>query len=265
METEFLIQIKDLKASIDDKEIIKGLSLEVKPGEIHAIMGPNGSGKSTLANVLTGRDIATVTHGTVTFEGRNLLDMSPEERAREGIFLSFQYPIEIPGVSMVNFMKTAINEQRKHRGLEPLSASDFLRHMREKKELVEIDSALTNRSVNEGFSGGEKKKNEIFQMAMLEPRLSILDETDSGLDIDALRIVANGVNKIRRPDTSVIVITHYQRLLDYITPDYVHVMYDGRIVRSAGPELALELEERGYDWIRKETDVAEESWTTGRK
>jgi len=265
MESEFLLQIKNLKASIEDKEIIKGLSLEVRPGEIHAIMGPNGSGKSTLANVLTGRDIVTVTHGSVTFEGRNLLDMSPEERAREGIFMSFQYPIEIPGVSMVNFMKTAINEQRKHRGLEPLSASDFLHHMREKKELVDIDSALTNRSVNEGFSGGEKKKNEIFQMAMLEPRLSILDETDSGLDIDAMRIVANGVNKIRRPDTSVIVITHYQRLLDYIVPDHVHVVYDGRIVRSAGPELALELEERGYDWIRKEADIAEESWTTDRK
>ncbi|MDD3736333.1 MAG: Fe-S cluster assembly ATPase SufC [Bacteroidales bacterium] len=265
MQSEFLIQIKDLKASIDNKEILKGLSLEVKPGEIHAIMGPNGSGKSTLANVLTGREIATVTAGTVTFEGQNLLEMSPEERAREGIFLSFQYPIEIPGVSMVNFMKTAINEQRKHRGLEPLSASDFLRHMREKKELVEIDSALTNRSVNEGFSGGEKKKNEIFQMAMLEPRLALLDETDSGLDIDALRIVANGVNKIRRPDTSVIVITHYQRLLDYIVPDYVHVLYDGRIVRSGGPELALMLEERGYDWIRKEADVSEETWTTEQK
>jgi len=265
MQTEFLIQIKDLKASIDNKEILKGLNLEVKPGEIHAIMGPNGSGKSTLANVLTGREIATVTAGTVTFEGKNLLDMSPEERAREGIFLSFQYPIEIPGVSMVNFMKTAINEQRKHRGLEPLSASDFLRLMREKKELVEIDSALTNRSVNEGFSGGEKKKNEIFQMAMLEPRLALLDETDSGLDIDALRIVANGVNKIRRPDTSVIVITHYQRLLDYIVPDYVHVLYDGRIVKSGGPELALELEERGYDWIKKEADVTEETWTTDRK
>lgn len=265
MKSEFLLQIKDLKASIEDKEIIKGLSLAVRPGEIHAIMGPNGSGKSTLANVLTGRDIVTVTHGSVSFEGRNLLDMSPEERAREGIFMSFQYPIEIPGVSMVNFMKTAINEQRKHRGLEPLSASDFLHHMREKKDLVEIDSALTNRSVNEGFSGGEKKKNEIFQMAMLEPRLSILDETDSGLDIDAMRIVANGVNKIRRPDTSVIVITHYQRLLDYIVPDHVHVVYDGRIVRSAGPELALELEERGYDWIRKEADIAEESWTTDRK
>ncbi len=265
MNSEFLIQIKELKASIDNKEILKGVSLEVKPGEIHAIMGPNGSGKSTLANVLTGREIAKVTHGTVVFEGKDLLGMSPEERAREGIFLSFQYPIEIPGVSMVNFMKTAINEQRKHRGLEPLSASDFLRLMREKKELVEIDSALTNRSVNEGFSGGEKKKNEIFQMAMLEPRLALLDETDSGLDIDALRIVANGVNKIRRPDTSVIVITHYQRLLDYIVPDFVHVMYDGRIVRSAGPELALELEERGYDWIRKEADVSEETWTTDRK
>jgi Fe-S cluster assembly ATP-binding protein len=265
MQTEFLLQIKDLKASIDNKEILKGLTLEVKPGEIHAIMGPNGSGKSTLANVLTGREIATVTSGSVTFEGKNLLEMSPEERAREGIFLSFQYPIEIPGVSMVNFMKTAINEQRKHRGLEPLSASDFLRMMREKKELVEIDSALTNRSVNEGFSGGEKKKNEIFQMAMLEPRLALLDETDSGLDIDALRIVANGVNKIRRPDTSVIVITHYQRLLDYIVPDYVHVLYDGRIVKSGGPELALELEDRGYDWIKKEADVSEETWTTDRK
>jgi Fe-S cluster assembly ATP-binding protein len=265
MKSDFLLQIKELKASIDNKEILKGLTLEVGYGEIHAIMGPNGSGKSTLANVLTGRELATVTHGTVIFEGHNLLEMSPEERAREGIFLSFQYPIEIPGVSMVNFMKTAVNEQRKHHGLEPLSASDFLRLMREKKELVEIDSALTNRSVNEGFSGGEKKKNEIFQMAMLEPRLALLDETDSGLDIDALRIVANGVNKIRRPDTSVIVITHYQRLLDYIVPDFVHVMYDGRIVKSAGPELALELEERGYDWIRKEADVNEESWTTDRK
>jgi Fe-S cluster assembly ATP-binding protein len=265
MKNKFILEIKELRASIDTKEILKGLDLEVGYGEIHAIMGPNGSGKSTLANVLTGRDIATVTHGSVTYDGHNLLEMSPEERARDGIFLSFQYPIEIPGVSMVNFMKTAINEQRKHRGLEPLSASDFLRLMREKKELVEIDSALTNRSVNEGFSGGEKKKNEIFQMALLEPRLAILDETDSGLDIDALRIVANGVNKIRRPDTSVILITHYQRLLDYIVPDFVHVMYDGRIVKTAGPELALELEERGYDWIRKEADVSEESWTTDRK
>lgn len=265
MKNNFLLEIKELRASIDTKEILKGLNLEVGYGEIHAIMGPNGSGKSTLANVLTGRDIATVTHGTVTYDGYNLLEKSPEERARDGIFLSFQYPIEIPGVSMVNFMKTAINEQRKHRGLDPLSASDFLRLMREKKDLVEINSALTNRSVNEGFSGGEKKKNEIFQMALLEPRLALLDETDSGLDIDALRIVANGVNKIRRPDTSVIVITHYQRLLDYIVPDFVHVMYDGRIVKSAGPELALELEERGYDWIRKEADVSEKSWTTDRK
>ena len=254
MKSEFLLQIKELKATIDNKEILKGLNLEVRPGEIHAIMGPNGSGKSTLANVLTGRDIATVTHGSVTFEGKDLLEMSPEERAREGIFLSFQYPIEIPGVSMVNFMKTAINEQRKHRGLEPLSASEFLRQMREKKELVEIDSALTNRSVNEGFSGGEKKKNEIFQMAMLEPTLAILDETDSGLDIDALRIVANGVNKLKRPDNSTIVITHYQRLLDYIIPDVVHVLYDGRIVKTAGKELAIELEGKGYEWIRKEVE-----------
>jgi Fe-S cluster assembly ATP-binding protein len=258
MNNNYLLQIKDLKASIDNKEILKGLSLDVKPGEIHAIMGPNGSGKSTLASVLTGRELAKVTDGTVSFDGKDLLAMSPEERAREGIFLSFQYPIEIPGVSMVNFMKTAVNEQRKHRGMEPLSASDFLRIMREKKELVEIDSALTNRSVNEGFSGGEKKKNEIFQMAMLEPRLAILDETDSGLDIDALRIVANGVNKIRKTNTSVIVITHYQRLLDYIVPDVVHVLYNGRIVRTAGKELALELEDRGYDWIKKEADSTEE-------
>jgi len=257
MNNGYLLQIKDLKASIDNKEILKGLNLEVKPGEIHAIMGPNGSGKSTLASVLTGRELTKVTHGTVQFDGKDLLAMSPEERAREGIFLSFQYPIEIPGVSMVNFMKTAVNEQRKHRGLDPLSASDFLKLMREKKELVEIDSALTNRSVNEGFSGGEKKKNEIFQMAMLDPRLSILDETDSGLDIDALRVVANGVNKIRKPDTAVIVITHYQRLLDYIVPDVVHVLYNGRIVRTAGKELALELEDRGYDWIKKEADNIE--------
>ena len=249
MKDNFLLQIKELKASIDNKEILKGLSLEVGYGEIHAIMGPNGSGKSPLANVLTGRDLATVTHGSVTFEGHNLLEMSPEERAREGIFLSFQYPIEIPGVSMVNFMKTAVNEQRKHRGLEPLSASDFLKLMREKKELVEIDSALTNRSVNEGFSGGEKKKNEIFQMAMLEPLLAILDETDSGLDIDALKTVATGVNKLRRKDNSTIVITHYQRLLEHIVPDFVHVLYKGRIVKSSGKELALELEEKGYDWL----------------
>jgi len=254
-----MLVIKNLKASIDGKTIIKGISLEVKAGEIHAIMGPNGSGKSTLAAVLAGREFARVTEGTVTYFGKNLLEMSAEDRAKEGIFLGFQYPIEIPGVSMVNFMKTAVNEQRKHRGLEPLSSSDFLKMMREKKELVEIDSKLANRSVNEGFSGGEKKKNEIFQMAMLEPRLAILDETDSGLDIDALRIVANGVNRLKRPDNSVIVITHYQRLLDYIIPDVVHVLYDGRIVKTAGKELALELEEKGYDWIKK--DVIENSMT----
>jgi len=247
-----MLEIKNLHASIDGKEILKGLDLKVKPGEVHAIMGPNGAGKSTLSAVLTGNDKFTVTEGEVIFKGKNLLDLSPEDRAREGIFLSFQYPVEIPGVSMVNFMRTALNEHRKYKGLEPLSASEFLRLMREKKKLVEIDSNLTNRSVNEGFSGGEKKKNEIFQMAMLEPMLAILDETDSGLDIDALRIVANGVNKLKRPDNATIVITHYQRLLDYIIPDFVHVLYQGRIVKSAGKELALELEEKGYDWIKKE-------------
>ena len=250
-----MLIINNLHASINGKKILKGISLEVKPGEIHAIMGPNGSGKSTLAAILVGRELAKITEGTVTYFGRNLLEMAPEDRSKEGIFLGFQYPIEIPGVSMVNFLKTAVNEHRKHKGLEPLSASDFLKLMREKKELVEIDSKLANRSVNEGFSGGEKKKNEIFQMAMLEPTLAILDETDSGLDIDALRIVANGVNRIKRPDNSVIVITHYQRLLDYIVPDVVHVMYDGRIVRTAGKELAFELEEKGYDWIKKEIEI----------
>ncbi len=250
-----MLIIKNLKASIEGKQILKGISLEIKPGEIHAIMGPNGSGKSTLAAVLAGRELAEVTEGTITYLGKNLFEMSPEDRSKEGIFLGFQYPIEIPGVSMVNFMKTAVNEHRKHKGLEPLSASDFLKLMREKKELVEIDSKLANRSVNEGFSGGEKKKNEIFQMAMLEPKLAILDETDSGLDIDALRIVANGVNKLRRPYNSTIVITHYQRLLDYIIPDVVHVMYDGRLVKTAGKELAFELEEKGYDWIKKEIDI----------
>jgi Fe-S cluster assembly ATP-binding protein len=249
-----MLDIKNLKASIGGKSILKGISLHVKPGEIHAIMGPNGSGKSTLASVLAGREFAEVTEGSITYMGHNLLDLSPEDRAKEGIFLGFQYPIEIPGVSMVNFMKTAINEKRKHLGLDPLSASDFLKMMRDKKELVEIDSKLANRSVNEGFSGGEKKKNEIFQMAMLEPKLAILDETDSGLDIDALRIVANGVNKLKRPDNSFIVITHYQRLLDYIVPDVVHVLYDGRIVKTAGKELALELEAKGYDWIKKEVE-----------
>jgi Fe-S cluster assembly ATP-binding protein len=249
-----MLIIKNLKAEINGKAILKGISLEVKVGEVHAIMGPNGSGKSTLAAVLAGRELVKVTEGSVTYFGKNLLEMPPEERSKEGIFLGFQYPIEIPGVSMVNFMKTAVNEHRKYKGLEPLSASDFLKLMREKKELVEIDSKLANRSVNEGFSGGEKKKNEIFQMAMLEPKLAILDETDSGLDIDALRIVANGVNKLKRPDSSTIVITHYQRLLDFIVPDVVHVLYDGRIVKTAGKELALELEEKGYDWIRKEVD-----------
>ena len=250
-----MLSIKNLHANIEGKEILKGIDFEVKAGEVHAIMGPNGSGKSTLASVLAGREIFEVTDGKVTYFEKDLLEMSPEERASEGIFLGFQYPIEIPGVSMVNFMKTAVNEQRKHKGLEPLSASDFLKLMREKKELVELDAALTNRSVNEGFSGGEKKRNEIFQMAMLEPRLSILDETDSGLDIDALRIVANGVNKLKSPENATIVITHYQRLLDYIVPDYVHVLYNGKIIKSGGKELALELEEKGYDWLKKGTAV----------
>jgi Fe-S cluster assembly ATP-binding protein len=247
-----MLSIKNLHASIDGKEILKGIDLEIKPGEVHAIMGPNGAGKSTLASVLAGRDLFNVTEGEVHFNGKDLLEMAPEERSCEGVFLGFQYPIEIPGVSTVNFMKTAVNEHRKYKGLEPLTASDFLKLMREKKALVEIDSKLTNRSVNEGFSGGEKKKNEIFQMAMLEPKLAVLDETDSGLDIDALRIVANGVNKLKTRDNATIVITHYQRLLDYIVPDVVHVLYNGRIVKTAGKELALELEEKGYDWIKEE-------------
>lgn len=247
-----LLEINDLHASIEGKEILKGINLEINAGEVHAIMGPNGSGKSTLSSVLVGNPAYEITRGTIRFNGKDVLAMSPEERSREGMFLSFQYPVEIPGVSMVNFMRAAVNEHRKHKGLPQLTASEFLKLMREKRAIVELDNKLANRSVNEGFSGGEKKRNEIFQMAMLEPTLSILDETDSGLDIDALRIVAEGVNKLKTPETSVIVITHYQRLLDYIKPDIVHVLYKGRIVKTAGPELALELEEKGYDWIKKE-------------
>lgn len=247
-----MLEINNLHASIAGKEILKGLNLTVRPGEVHAIMGPNGAGKSTLSSVLTGNPAYTVTGGSVSFYGKNLLALSPEDRSREGIFMSFQYPVEIPGVSMVNFMRTAVNEHRKYKGLEPISASEFLKMMRSKKELLELDNKLANRSVNEGFSGGEKKRNEIFQMAMLEPRLSILDETDSGLDIDALRIVAHGVNTLRNNDNASIVITHYQRLLDYIVPDFVHVLYNGRIVKTGPKELALELEEKGYDWIKKE-------------
>lgn len=247
-----MLEIKDLHASVDGKEILKGINLSVKAGEVHAIMGPNGSGKSTLASVLAGNERFEVTQGEAWFQGQNLFEKSIEERARMGLFLGFQYPVEIPGVSMANFLRYAVNEKRKYQGLEPLSAAEFLRLMREKSAVVELDSKLTNRAVNAGFSGGEKKKNEIFQMAMLEPKLAILDETDSGLDIDALRIVANGVNQLRTPENAAIVITHYQRLLDYIKPDVVHVLYKGRIVKTAGPELALELEEKGYDWIKKE-------------
>lgn len=247
-----MLQIRNLHAAIADKEILKGINLEVKTGEIHAIMGPNGSGKSTLSSVLVGNPNYEVTEGEVLFEGQDLLELEPEERAHLGLFMSFQYPVEIPGVSMVNFMRAALNEKRKAQGLDPIPAAEFLKLMKQKRELVELDNKLASRSVNEGFSGGEKKRNEIFQMAMLEPKLAILDETDSGLDIDALRIVAKGVNELRSPENATIVITHYQRLLDYIRPDYVHVLYKGRIVRSGGPELALELEEKGYDWIKDE-------------
>ena len=249
-----LLEIKDLHAKVEGKEILRGINLELNEGEIHAIMGPNGSGKSTLASVLSGNPKFEVTSGKVIFNGKDLLDMEPEDRAREGIFLSFQYPVEIPGVSMVNFMRAAVNEQRKYKGLEPIAATDFLKLMREKREMMGMDSQLVSRSVNEGFSGGEKKRNEIFQMAMLDPKLSILDETDSGLDIDALRIVATGVNKLQTPNNATIVITHYQRLLDYIKPHIVHVLYNGRIIKTAGPDLALELEEKGYDWLIKDID-----------
>ena len=247
-----MLKIENLHASIGDKEILKGINLTVGKGEVHAIMGPNGSGKSTLSSVLVGHPTYEVTEGSVTFEGEDILELEPEERAHRGLFLSFQYPVEIPGVSMVNFMRAALNARRKAAGLDPLPAAEFLGLVKQKRELVELDNKLASRSVNEGFSGGEKKRNEIFQMAMLEPKLAILDETDSGLDIDALRIVAKGVNELRSPENSTIVITHYQRLLDYIRPDFVHVLYKGRIVRSGGPELALELEERGYDWIKEE-------------
>src|SRR5574344_706489 len=247
-----MLEVKNLHATIAGKEILKGINLTIKDGETHAIMGPNGSGKSTLSAVLVGNPLYEVTGGTAEFNGKDLLAMKPEDRAHEGLFLSFQYPVEIPGVSMTNFMRAAINEKRKYNGEPPLSAGDFLKLMREKRKVVDLDNKLANRSVNEGFSGGEKKRNEIFQMAMLEPKLSILDETDSGLDVDALRIVAEGVNKLKTPETSCIVITHYQRLLDYIKPDIVHVLYKGKIVKTAGPELALDLEERGYDWIKAE-------------
>ena len=249
-----MLIVKNLHATIGGKEILKGINLEVNDGETHAIMGPNGSGKSTLSAVLVGNPLYEVTEGEAWFNGKNLLEMKPEDRAHEGLFLSFQYPVEIPGVSMTNFMKAAINAKREYQGLDPLNASEFLKLMREKRQIVELDSKLAHRSVNEAFSGGEKKRNEIFQMAMLEPKLAILDETDSGLDVDAMRIVAGGVNKMRTPETSTIVITHYERLLDMIRPDVVHVLYQGRIVKTAGPELAKEIEMRGYDWIKSEID-----------
>lgn len=246
-----MLKINNLHASIEDKQILKGLNLEVKPGEVHAIMGPNGAGKSTLGNVLAGRDAYEVTEGEATLDGIDLLDLSPEDRAREGLFLAFQYPVEIPGVSNINFLKTAVNDIREYKGLPPIEAKEFLAMVKEKQKLVAFSASLANRSLNEGFSGGEKKRNEIFQLAMLNPKLAILDETDSGLDIDALRVVADGVNQLRSKDNAFVVITHYQRLLDYIVPDFVHVLYDGRIVKTGTKELALELEEKGYDWLRE--------------
>lgn len=250
-----MLQIKDLHASVEDKKILKGINLEVNAGEVHAIMGPNGSGKSTLASVIAGKEEFEIKKGNITLEGEDLEELAPEERAHQGIFMSFQYPVEIPGVSVTNFIKTAINESRKARGLEDMPANQMLKLIREKAELLEIDRKFLSRSLNEGFSGGEKKRNEIFQMAMMEPKLAILDETDSGLDIDALRIVANGVNKLRGKDNAIIVITHYQRLLEYIVPDFVHVLHDGKIVKSGTKELALELEDKGYDWIKQEATV----------
>ena len=250
-----MLEIRDLHASINGKEILKGVSLTVRDGEVHVLMGQNGAGKSTLSNVIVGHPAYEVTQGSITFNGKDLLAMKPEERAHEGIFLSFQQPVEIPGVSMVNFMRSALNAKRKYQGLEPMPAGEFLKLAREKRKIVELDNKLANRSVNEGFSGGEKKRNEIFQMAMLEPTLSILDETDSGLDVDALRIVAEGFNKLRTPQTSAIVITHYQRLLDYLKPDVVHVLIDGQIVKTGGPGLASEIEKRGFDWIKEEAGL----------
>ncbi|WP_318343253.1 Fe-S cluster assembly ATPase SufC [Flagellimonas baculiformis] len=250
-----MLEIKNLHASVEDKEILKGINLKVNAGEVHAIMGPNGSGKSTLAEVIAGQEEFEVGEGTILLDGEDLEELSPEERAHKGVFLSFQYPVEIPGVSVTNFMKTAINESRKAQGLEDMPANEMLKKIREKSELLEIDRKFLSRSLNEGFSGGEKKRNEIFQMAMMEPKLAILDETDSGLDIDALRIVANGVNKLRSKDNAIIVITHYQRLLEYIVPDFVHVLYNGKIVKSGTKELALELEEKGYDWLKQEATV----------
>ncbi len=251
-----MLQIKDLQAGIEGKEILKGINLTIRPGEVHAIMGPNGSGKSTLASVLAGREDYEVTGGSVEFLGKDLLELSPEARAGEGLFLAFQYPVEIPGLSTINFMKSSVNEVRKYRGLEPLDAAEFLKLMKEKMNLVNIDKSLLTRSLNEGFSGGEKKRNEVFQMAMLEPKLAILDETDSGLDIDAIRIAAGGVNAIRSKENATLVITHYQRLLDYIVPDFVHILYNGRIVKSGGKELALELEETGYSFLKNEMNIA---------
>ena len=249
-----MLEIKNIHAQIDEKSILKGINLDIKPGEVHAIMGPNGSGKSTLASVIAGKEEYEIEEGSILFEGKDIGELSVEERAHQGVFLSFQYPVEIPGVTVTNFIKTALNETRKAKGLEDMPASEMLKRIREKSELLEIDRKFLSRSLNEGFSGGEKKRNEIFQMAMLEPKLAILDETDSGLDIDALRIVANGVNKLKTKDNAVLVITHYQRLLDYIVPDFVHVLYDGKIVKSGGKELACELEEKGYDWIKKEVN-----------